>query len=78
MPGSNDANIEKELQRVFGPFESDALDGIEINAMLAYQDAVDTGLWIKDESSLITTVDPLEDALKLCSASVSDEIGSAK
>lgn len=36
LPGGMDVSIENELQRVFGPFEIDALDGIEINAMLAY------------------------------------------
>lgn len=78
FPGGLDFLIEEELQRVYGPFEAESLDMIEIAAIEAYFGSVMEGTFIVDESTLIPAVTPLEGALNLCEAEVTNEIGQAK
>ena len=51
---------------------------IEIAAIEAYFGSVMEGTFIVDESTLIPAVTPLEGALNLCEAEVTNEIGQAK
>ena len=78
FPGGLDVLIELELQRVYGPFEADQLDMIEISAIEAYMAAVTDGSYVMDESSLIPAVEPFTDAFALCSSEVNGEIDAAK
>ena len=65
---------------MYGPLEKGTpeLDAIEIASVEAFMDALDTGLWSIDESSLIQVGEPLSDAFALCGGNVTDEIALAK
>jgi len=78
FPGGLDWQIEEELQRVYGPFEEDQMDMIEIAAVEAYMGALESGDFANDDSSLIAAVTPLEEALVLCDQAVVEEIEGAK
>lgn len=78
FPGGLDWQIEEQLQRVYGPFEDEKLDMIEIAAVQAYLDAVESGEYVNDDSSLLGAVEPLEDALNLCDAAVIQEVEGAQ
>ena len=58
FPGGLDMSIESELQRVYGPFEADELDLIEIAAIEAYLDAIMDESFVPDDSTLIPAVTP--------------------
>ena len=55
FPGGLDSSIAAELQRLYGPLEegSAELDKIEIASVEAYFDAVISGVFKTDDSSLI-------------------------
>ena len=78
FPGGLDISIESELQRVYGPFEADQLDMIEIAAIEAYLDAIQNALFVPSDSTLIPAVTPLADALSLCDSAIEGEITKAK
>ena len=80
FPGGLDQSIASELQRVYGPLDegSAELDAIEIASVEAYFDAITTGLWTTDESSLIKVGEPLAEGMGLCSANVSDDVTLAQ
>ena len=63
---------------MYGPFEDEKLDMIEIAAVQAYLDAVESGEYVNDDSSLLGAVEPLEDALNLCDAAVIQEVEGAQ
>ena len=77
FPGGLDWQIEEELQRVYGPFEADQMDMIEIAAVSAYMDAIESGDYANDDSSLIAAVEPLSEALALCDDAVVEEVQGA-
>jgi len=65
---------------LYGPLDegSAELDAIEIASVEAYFDAITTGLWTTDESSLIKVGEPLAEGMGLCSANVSDDVTLAQ
>ena len=63
---------------MFGPFEDDQLDMIEIAAVQTYLDAVESGEFVDDESSLLGAAEPLDEALALCDSAVIDEVEGAQ
>lgn len=54
------------------------MDAIEIASVEAYFDALTNGLWKADSSSLIQVGEPLNDALNLCAANVSEDVALAQ
>ena len=80
FPGGLDQSISDELQRLYGPLDegSAELDAIEIASVEAYFDALMTGLWIPDESSLIAVGEPMQDAMALCAANIVDDVALAQ
>jgi len=78
MPGGLDWKIEEELQRVYGPFEIDQLNVVEIAAIEGYLAAIESGNFTKDEGLLIPSVTPLKEALDRCDPIVVEEIDYAK
>lgn len=78
--GGLDKSIEKELQRVFGPFEQEQIDEMtstEITAIATYISAVESGDFEKVSSEL-KVVTPMAAALDLCELSVVEEISLAR
>lgn len=78
FPGGLDGSIESELDRLYGPLDDANIDLIEIAAIEAYLDAIETGVYVRDESTLIAAVTPLDSALNLCETSIVDEVSKAK
>ena len=65
---------------MYGPLDegSAELDAIETSSVEAYVDAITTGLWATDESSLIQVGEPLAEGMGLCSSTISDDITLAR
>lgn len=80
FPGGLDKSISDEVQRLYGPLDegSAELDAIEIASVEAYFDALQTGLWTTDESSLIQVGEPVSGALALCADNISEDISLAR
>lgn len=53
-------------------------DAIEIASVGEYFDALDSGAWVIDASSLIEAGEPLAEAMSLCAANVSEDLASAQ
>lgn len=77
FPGGLDYQIEDEIQRVYGPFESTELDMKEMDAIMAYMEAIDNGSFERDESILIEKAEPLTEAMALCKDGVQGEMEEA-
>lgn len=80
FPGGLDQSIGDELQRLYGPLDegSAELDAIEIASVEAYFEAITTGVWIIDETSLIQTGEPMQDAMALCASNITDDVELAQ
>ena len=65
---------------MYGPLAegSAELNAIEISSVEAYVDAITTGRWVADESSLIQVGEPQAEGMGLCSSTVSDDITLAR
>ena len=76
FPGGLDSDIAAELQRLYGPLEegSAELDRIEIASVEAYFDAIMSGAFKTDESSLIKVNEPLAQGVGLCASNIGDDI----
>ena len=78
FPGGLDGPIEDELQRVYGPFDLEELFPYELAAIEDYMGALRSGEIVRDESLLISQVEPLAAALALCDEAVSSEVAAAE
>ena len=59
FPGGLDFAVEDELQRIYGPYDADnveLVDEVEIEALVSYIQAMEGGLYERDESILIDRV----------------------
>lgn len=79
FPGGLDKDIEDELSRVYGPFDSTAeLNEAELTAVISYMDAIEANLYKEDDSILIEVAEPLEQAFAICRAKTDLTLEQAK
>lgn len=80
FPGGLDFAVEDELMRVYGPFDIDnveIMDQVEIEAVMSYMAAIEGGEFERDESILINRVEPLAEAIALCTGPITEEMEGA-
>ena len=80
FPGGLDFAVEDELQRIYGPYDPldiEAVDGVEVEALISYMQAIEGGEFERDESILLDMVTPVQSAIARCKSSVVDEMDEA-
>ena len=80
FPGGLDGSIADEIQRLYGPLAEGTaeMDIIEMASVEAFFEALDSGMWEEDASSLIQAGAPMPDAMSLCTENVTSDVALAQ